>query len=373
MVNLNKLYNSCKTVDELNSFFTEGMLMFDFFEEKNAKVKKEKNGSDGQEKKNQFQDRYINTQIQVDDFINGREQIKKATNNKNSSKKIGESRHSPKRKIKLPNFRTEGASTPSDGVHIEDELFEIEFDNSSDNKSIEQKNGSNFQFEKTEKKNGLNNYRNQVKDIKKPSWSFKLSFGKHSKSENRWGNDIKKVEKKKKFVEKNGDKHQNYKFKIHAENPKIAETITLQQKTNNFDENENNKLNIVEKPKKWGKSKEEKLQKKQKVKQSKEEHYKKSEYQEGDKLKKHSFFKHKNEKSNNSDVKSKEYDTDMGQLISKEENVAKETPILDDEIRKMLSITDELLGKLPDDVIDEFAQSEDFKLYEKVMSKYKIK
>ncbi len=366
MVNLNKLYNSCKTVDELNSFFTEGMLMFDFFEEKNAKVKKEKNGSDEQEKKNQFQDRYINTQIQVDDFINGREQIKKATNNKNSSKKISESRHSPKRKIKLPNFRTEGVSTPSDGAHIEDELFEIEFDNSSDNKSIEKKNGSNFQFEKTEKKNGLNNNRNQANDIKKHSWSFKLSFGKHSKSENRQGNDIKKVEK-------NGEKHQNYKFKIHKDNPKIAETITLQQKTNNFNENENNKLNIEKKPKKWRKSKEEKLQKKQKVNQSEEEHHKKSECQEGDKSKKHSFFKRKNEKSNNSDVKSKEYDTDMGQLVAKEDNVAKETPILDDEIRKMLSITDELLGKLPEEVIDEFAQSEDFKLYEKVMSKYKIK
>jgi hypothetical protein len=46
---------------------------------------------------------------------------------------------------------------------------------------------------------------------------------------------------------------------------------------------------------------------------------------------------------------------------------------IDDDIKKILSITDSLLGELPEDVIDRFTQSDDFELYEKVLNKYKIK
>jgi hypothetical protein len=45
---------------------------------------------------------------------------------------------------------------------------------------------------------------------------------------------------------------------------------------------------------------------------------------------------------------------------------------IDDDIIQLLKITDDLLGKLPDEVIEEFSQSEDFALYEKVMKKYEI-
>lgn len=46
---------------------------------------------------------------------------------------------------------------------------------------------------------------------------------------------------------------------------------------------------------------------------------------------------------------------------------------VDDDVIKVLLMTDDLLGNLPEKVIDKFAQSEDFKLYEKVLSKYKTK
>jgi hypothetical protein len=46
---------------------------------------------------------------------------------------------------------------------------------------------------------------------------------------------------------------------------------------------------------------------------------------------------------------------------------------LDEDIKKILLMTDTLLGELPEDVINRFAQSEDFELYEKIMNKYKIK
>ncbi len=52
----------------------------------------------------------------------------------------------------------------------------------------------------------------------------------------------------------------------------------------------------------------------------------------------------------------------------------KQTPtFVDDDVIKVLLMTDDLLGNLPDDVIDKFAKSEDFKLYEKVISKYTAK
>jgi len=50
-----------------------------------------------------------------------------------------------------------------------------------------------------------------------------------------------------------------------------------------------------------------------------------------------------------------------------------EEPTLDEEVRKVLKIADDLLEKLPENVIDEFATSDDFVLYEKVITKYKIK
>ncbi len=373
MVNLNNLYNVCKTLEDLYSFFNEGMLMFDFFEEKNSKLKKEKNISGDQEEKSQFHDRYIDTQIQVDDFIKGREQNKKSTSSKNSSKKTSESIHSAKRKIKLPNFRMGTATISSESTCVEDELFEITLNNSSNSKSNEEKHGNNFQFEKIKDKDNLNDYNKHSNNSDKSTWSFKKLFGKRPKSTEKCLKDIKKVDKKEKILEKDNDKHQKFRFKIHTDNPKIAETITLQQKTDNLDINEDKKSTIAEKPKKWRKSKGEKLQEKQKAKNLEVEQKKKQEFKDESKPKKHGFFKRKNKEDIYSETKSKDQDNNISQLISKDGDISKETPVLDDEIRRLLNITDDLLGKLPDEVINEFAQSEDFKLYEKVMSKYKIK
>jgi membrane protein implicated in regulation of membrane protease activity len=47
--------------------------------------------------------------------------------------------------------------------------------------------------------------------------------------------------------------------------------------------------------------------------------------------------------------------------------------VVDDDIKKVLKITDELLGNLPDEVINKFAKSQDFELYERVLNKYKVK
>ena len=46
---------------------------------------------------------------------------------------------------------------------------------------------------------------------------------------------------------------------------------------------------------------------------------------------------------------------------------------MDENIKKVLLMTDNLLGNLPEEVIDEFVKSKDFALNEKVINKYKIK
>ncbi len=63
----------------------------------------------------------------------------------------------------------------------------------------------------------------------------------------------------------------------------------------------------------------------------------------------------------------------MHRFIIGKKKVERGNPLLDDEIKKVLTITDDLLGKLPEEIIDEFVKSKDFELYEKIIGKYKIK
>jgi hypothetical protein len=64
---------------------------------------------------------------------------------------------------------------------------------------------------------------------------------------------------------------------------------------------------------------------------------------------------------------------EMDTLIVGKKEMEKEDSILDEDIKKILLMTDNLLGNLPEEVIDEFVKSKDFALYEKVINKYKIK
>ncbi len=45
---------------------------------------------------------------------------------------------------------------------------------------------------------------------------------------------------------------------------------------------------------------------------------------------------------------------------------------INNDIHRLLTITDDLLGKLPEEVITEFASTNDFELYKQVMNKYQI-
>jgi len=63
----------------------------------------------------------------------------------------------------------------------------------------------------------------------------------------------------------------------------------------------------------------------------------------------------------------------MDILVAGKKEMKEEDSILDENIKKVLLMTDNLLGNLPEEVIDEFVKSKDFALYEKVISKYKNK
>lgn len=55
------------------------------------------------------------------------------------------------------------------------------------------------------------------------------------------------------------------------------------------------------------------------------------------------------------------------------EELEKEEPVTDEDIRIILNVLNDLLDKLPDKVINNFAKTKEFSTYEKVMHKYKIK
>lgn len=61
------------------------------------------------------------------------------------------------------------------------------------------------------------------------------------------------------------------------------------------------------------------------------------------------------------------------ELIIKEKEIGERAEEkIDEEVKKLLVVIDELLGKLPKEVIDEFVKSEEYKLYEKVLDRYGV-
>ena len=62
--------------------------------------------------------------------------------------------------------------------------------------------------------------------------------------------------------------------------------------------------------------------------------------------------------------------------LMKSDSIEKYTPEpidLDSDIKKILQITDELLGELPEDVISRFMRSDEYDIYEHIINKYKIR
>ncbi len=117
------------------------------------------------------------------------------------------------------------------------------------------------------------------------------------------------------------------------------------------------------------KEEQKKLEKEKKISEKEEEKRRKAELK---KQKQEEKQRKKEEKKRLKEQKKKQPKT-KSKSKTKEEHNKEDTTFLDEDIKKLLLVTDELLGQLPEQVIEKFAKSEDFELYEKVMSKYKIK
>lgn len=92
-------------------------------------------------------------------------------------------------------------------------------------------------------------------------------------------------------------------------------------------------------------------------------------YSNSDEAEKHKTLKFEERQKK----KTKDLVPGMQQYIIEKKEVEKENPLFDEDIKNVLAITDNLLGKLPEEVIDEFVKSKDYELYEKVIRKYRIK
>ena len=181
---------------------------------------------------------------------------------------------------------------------------------------------------------------------------------------------LKKLEEKKKKLEanqKNKDEKKKLAEKLKKESEekkalaeklkKEAKERKLLQTETKHEESQNQESVALTK----GEKRLKKLEAKQKKKEEKEALIKTLETQAQEKKLKKKKTKH----GEADEIKH----TDMATLIKTE----KQQSFVDDEVIKVLRITDDLLGYLPQDVIDKFTKSEDFILYEKVISKYKNK
>jgi septal ring factor EnvC (AmiA/AmiB activator) len=84
-------------------------------------------------------------------------------------------------------------------------------------------------------------------------------------------------------------------------------------------------------------------------------------------------------KGKEEDLKSREKELEeMKNTISHKDEEIKQLkgeitePAMDEDTRKILKILDDLLENLPEEIVDKFAKSNDYLLYEKVLDAYKI-
>ena len=116
------------------------------------------------------------------------------------------------------------------------------------------------------------------------------------------------------------------------------------------------------------KEKQKKLKEKAKLKAIKakeREKQKKRELKEKTETKKTSIISFSTKKPKGKNIKKA--------IKTSEKKVKTKAELPEEDLIKAFEIIDDLLGKLPDETIEEFAQSDDFEIYEKVVGKYKKK
>jgi len=176
--------------------------------------------------------------------------------------------------------------------------------------------------------------------------------------------------KKKKTLRKAREKQKKLELKKQSREKKLKEI-----ETKKLERQKKKELKIKEKQKKINqlkRVKELKIQEKEKKKLEKQKQLEAKKLLNEKKPIEKRLKKEKKIKPKEKEIKVKE--PPVEQEIVKEKNIpTEEETNFDEEVKEALEIIDELLGKLPDETIDEFVQSEDFAIYEKVVNKYKHK
>ncbi len=270
------------------------------------------------------------------------------------------------------------------------------------------KNNINFYFHKKKK---------DKKDLKEKIPKIKINMGSKKSTKTKKKNKVTKakteLEKAKEEIERKKQEIKNIekkakekeielkKKKIQKEKQmkKLEKEKIMQEKLKNKKEKQ---LAIEKEKKRKQKEKEEKLRKKKEEKLAKEkakqkkleekkrkqieqkkqkEQKKKEEKKQPKKSKPKAKKKIKPKKDKKTKISFNLFKTDKKETnIPKQEKteppqptVQETVPNMDEELSQAFDIIDELLGELPDEKIDQFANSDDFEIYEKVIKKYKKK
>jgi len=203
------------------------------------------------------------------------------------------------------------------------------------------------------KNNGVTKTKKELEKTKEEIEAKKRALELAMKKEKQKELELKRKQEEKRKREKLRQVEQKKKLKEEKQKAKERE---LEQKRKEEEKRKQEKLRQLELKKKLRVE-----MKKERLKEKKVEKPVKEKKQKKTKEKKVRIFK-----------KEKETEPEPMDTFIKEEKEPKITE-LDEDVEKLLPILDDLFDKLPDEVVDEFAHSEHFELYEKVILKYKNK
>ncbi len=413
MPNLKK-YKETKLVrPELNIFLAVGA--FDPFTRKkkknNPKQPKEEKKIEGPEEKTT--DFHSDMEKKVDDLIaNMGKETKPEEQSSISQKKleddskdIAETREHFRKKPETPHFKTEiKPENDFDSFNTKDELFEITSPSKIQSESKIVKSSEEPKKDILNSKTANNEHTNDKNLLDQTSGEHDvapkhsiISFTHHIKIRSKEEREKLKDAKEKSKSHDATLLSENLKFKIEKKETVTDNVFTktergleetkIENERKELVEHNSNKLRKLElkKAKKEARDKEKELE----IKRLEGEKKRKLELKKARRMEK---IKGKNlvdsnqqnipideileqewKKDKEHNEKNNSQTPEVDTLIVGKKEMKKEDFILDEDIKKILLMTDNLLGNLPEEVIDEFVKSKDFALYEKVINKYKIK
>jgi len=409
MPNLKK-YRETKLVrPELNVFLAVGV--FDPFTGKKKKnnAKQPNEGKKIEETERKPTDSHLDMEKKVDALIENigeetksEEQISTSQKKfEDDSKDITEAREHFRKEPETSNFKTEiKPENDFDSFDVKDELFEMKSPSKLQSESKIIKSSEEPKKDILNSKTVDRNHTNDKNILAQTSGEHDvapkhsiISFTHHIKIRNKEEREKLKEVKEKSNSHDTTPLSKNLKFKvkkkktgtdnIFTKTERKLEEIKINNEIKKSVEHNKNKLRKLElkKRKKEARNKEKELE----IKRLEEEKKKKLELKKARKMAKakgknllysnqqktpiDKILEQEWKKNKVQNEKNNSQTPEMDSLFTGK----KEDFILDEDVKKILLMTDNLLGKLPEEVIDEFVKSKDFALYEKVINKYKIK